>query len=291
MKAFRQLSGPVWIRRLLGPGMGVAAGLALVVSAQEEGLEGPPGHAGREGPASAAPSALGEEDFSALRSASPFRRVLDPAETYALRGYARYDDLQMATLYNKETEQTLVINPDTWSEEGLRLIAIETAPELDGVTAKVSFGGEEVELRYEPSQISPQPRPQSSGDGRRDGDRERRGPSPQDVERFRSLSEENQVKLREYIGHIMRTYPDMSRTERGNMIRGAMIRLTDGRDLEVPSAPSGEGGGERTRGGDSPRGGESSRGGDSSRGGESSRGPGPTRGGDSSRGGGDSRRP
>jgi hypothetical protein len=35
----------------------------------------------------------------------------------------------------------------------------------------------------------------------------------------------------------MRSYPNISREERGNMIRGAMIRLTDGRDLDVPKPP------------------------------------------------------
>ncbi len=35
----------------------------------------------------------------------------------------------------------------------------------------------------------------------------------------------------------MKNYPNLSREERGNMIRGAMMRLTDGRDLEIPQAP------------------------------------------------------
>lgn len=34
----------------------------------------------------------------------------------------------------------------------------------------------------------------------------------------------------------MKNYPNLSREERGNMIRGAMMRLTDGRDLEVPQS-------------------------------------------------------
>jgi hypothetical protein len=193
-----------------------------------------------------APPGLDEGDFAALRGASPFSRVLDPAETYALRGYARLDGIQWATLYNKQTQKTLVVDPETLTEEGLRLIEIQTAPELEEVSARISFGGEEIELKYEPAQLSPQPRPPRSEGSRGSGEGERRGPSPQDIERFRSLSEENQQKLRDYIGHIMRTYPEMSRTERGNMIRGAVVRLADGRDLEVPPAP--EGGGERGSG-------------------------------------------
>jgi hypothetical protein len=33
----------------------------------------------------------------------------------------------------------------------------------------------------------------------------------------------------------MKSYPNMSRDEKGNLIRGAMIKLTDGRDIEMPT--------------------------------------------------------
>ncbi len=43
-----------------------------------------------------------------------------------------------------------------------------------------------------------------------------------------------QKKFHEYIKQTMKKYPNVSREERGNMIRGALIRLTDGHDIEVP---------------------------------------------------------
>jgi tetratricopeptide (TPR) repeat protein len=55
--------------------------------------------------------------------------------------------------------------------------------------------------------------------------------------REKKETEEKQAKLREYIGAVMKNYPNLSREERGNLIRGAMMRLTDGRDIEVPQAP------------------------------------------------------
>jgi hypothetical protein len=193
------------------------------------------------------PGSIESSDFEALKESSPFGRVLDPAEVYVLRGVASFDDIQMATVYNRQTKKTVLVTPEKKTDEGLQLVEVSqppSAPEyaLAAVSARISFAGDEVELRYEESQISPQPRPGGGGDGRRDGhgkgdDGKRKGPSKEDIARYRALPQEKQQKLREYIGHVMRSYPNISREERGNMIRGAMIRLTDGRDLDVPKPP------------------------------------------------------
>ncbi|MCH1407598.1 MAG: hypothetical protein L7V87_01065 [Verrucomicrobiales bacterium] len=193
------------------------------------------------------PGPIESSDFEALKEASPFGRVLDPAEVYVLRGVASFDDIQMATVYNRQTEKTVLVTPEKETEEGLQLVEVSqppSAPEyaLAAVSARISFAGDEVELRYEESQILPQPRPDGGGDGRRNehgkgDDGKRKGPSKEDVARYRALPQEKQQKLREYIGHVMRSYPNISREERGNMIRGAMIRLTDGQDLDVPKPP------------------------------------------------------
>lgn len=199
------------------------------------------------------PEAPSESDFAALRKTSPFTRVLSLSETYALRGVAKIDEKQVATLYNRETKKTIVVTPEGDNELGLALVEVVPASELEEVAAKISFAGDEAELKYALDEIFPQP----GASGRDRGRRGRRGPSPQDIERYKSLSEENQGKLREYIGHVMRNYPEMSRQEKGNLIRGAMIRLGDGRDIEVPPAPaeagSNDGGESRSR----ERGGES----------------------------------
>lgn len=193
------------------------------------------------------PGPVESSDFEALKEASPFGRVLDPAEVYVLRGVASFDDIQMATVYNRQTKKTVLVTPEKKTDEGLQLVEVSqppSAPEyaLAAVSARISFAGDEVELRYEESQISPQTRPGGGGDGRGDGhgkgdDGKRKGPSKEDIARYRALPQEKQQKLREYIGHVMRSYPNISREERGNMIRGAMIRLTDGRDLDVQKPP------------------------------------------------------
>jgi len=185
-----------------------------------------------------APNATAEGDFSALRSASPFARVLNPAETYALRGVAHVDDLALATLYNRETKKTFVVTPDTSSEEGIQLVEIERNWELEGVKARVSFAGEEVELIYDPQQFASAPRQGRGGDGKgKGGDGEkRRGPSKEEMDRYQKLGPEKQKVFQQYIRHVMETYPDMPREERGNLMRGALIQLTDGKALDFKPA-------------------------------------------------------
>ena len=105
------------------------------------------------------PEAPSENDFTALRRTSPFTRVLSLPETYALRGVATINNEQVATLYNRETKKTIVVTPDGKNEAGLSLVEIVPASDLEGVAAKISFAGDEAELKYELSQIFPQPRP------------------------------------------------------------------------------------------------------------------------------------
>jgi len=208
----------------------IALGLATRLSAQER-LPTP-------GPEPEAPSA---SDFEALRKTSPFTRVLNLSETYALRGVARINGEQVATLYNRETKKTLVVTPDGKNEAGIALVDVSRAPQLEAVTAKISFAGDEAELKYETTQLYPEPKGVPGGPtppGGRPPEGEQRGPSPQDIERFKALPEEKQAKLREYIGAVMKNYPNMSREERGNLIRGAMMRLTDGREIEIPQSPA-----------------------------------------------------
>lgn len=194
------------------------------------------------------PASLEEGDFDSVRDASPFTRVLSISETYALRGVAELGSIQYATLYDREKKKTILVSPEGGQIEsddpGIKLVQIIPARSLEGVAAKISFAGEEVELKYDVAQISPDPpKGSSSGDGRggdrRGDDGHRKGPSKEDIERFRSLPEEKQKKLREYIGHVMKSYPEMSRSEKGNLIRGAMIKLTDGREIDMPGGDGG----------------------------------------------------
>ncbi len=219
------------------------------------------------------PQPLGDNHFEALLGNSPFLRVLDLTETYALRGIAEIDGEKVATLFNKQTEKSVLVSAATPNAEQMRLVGVNEATDfLAGISATIAVAGEEVELKFEPERVAPKPkgRPSggpgnASGGDRRDGDSQRRGPSKEDMERYKSLPDEKKEKFREYIRQSMQKYPDMSREERGNLIRGALTRLAEGGDISIDANNSGggSGGGGDNRGGGDGR--SSDRGGDRGR--------------------------
>mgnify|MGYP001179724335 CR=1 FL=1 len=128
----------------------IMAAAALSLSAGESELLV---FAGVEGP-----SSLEVADFAALKGASPFVRILNPAEIYTLKGVARVDEEHLATLYNRETKKSVVVSPKEASDEGIKLIQVAGGQGLEGVTATVSFAGEEVELKYQLEGLNMGPR-------------------------------------------------------------------------------------------------------------------------------------
>lgn len=182
------------------------------------------------------PSPAEEGDFASLKQASPFVRVLDPSETYVLRGVAEVDNISVATLQDRQTKKTFVVTRDEKNEAGIQLIEVSSGGELAGVKATVSFAGEEIELGYDIAQFAAAPRSASSQSRGKDGggpDGKRRGPSKEEMERYKALGPEKQKVFQQYIQQIVKKYPEMPREERGNMIRGALIRLTDGQELDL----------------------------------------------------------
>ncbi len=188
-----------------------------------------------------------EKLFTALKSTSPFLRTLNISETYSLRAVAIYEDLAFARVYNKSTKQTITIEVGGEPQAGLNLIKIiepGDSSNLTEVAARISFAGEIAELKYSPEQLAPASRGGSSGSGRsgggdrprgdgKDGDR-KRGGSPEDRAKYEKLDDKKKEKLREYIKSTVSKYPDMPGEERGNLIRGALQKLSEGRDLDIP---------------------------------------------------------
>lgn len=197
------------------------------------------------------PQPVSKEYFSAIHSQSPFLRTLNIAETYALRGVAEIGGDPVATLYNRQTKKTLLVTKDKPNEAGIQMVEVVPAQNLDGVGVKVSFAGEVVELKYDSEVVSPQPKSKGKpgGDGKPSSGGRRRGPSKKDMARYNSLSDEQKQKFRDYARQTMQKYPNLSREERFNMIRGAMTRLTDGRDIELDSTSSSSGSGSSSNSG------------------------------------------
>ena len=192
------------------------------------------------------PRPLDPAHFESLRSSSPFRRTLNLSDTYALRGVANIGGEPVATLYNRESKKSVVVTSSAANGDGMQLVEVVPASDLTGVAAKISFSGEEVELSFEPERIAPVPKDaprqgEAGKDGKRHGGEKRRGPSKQDIERYKALSEKQREQFRAYIRQTMQKYPNLSREERGNMIRGAMTRLSDGGELNLDAKPPSRG--------------------------------------------------
>ncbi|MCB1064603.1 MAG: hypothetical protein KDN20_17000 [Verrucomicrobiae bacterium] len=196
----------------------------------------------------ALPPSLEANHFEALMGNSPFLRTLNLSETYALRGIAEIDGEQVATLYNRETKKSIIVSGVKVNAEQMKLVAVSESEALDGISATIAVAGEEVDLKFELDRVAPKPKNPKGGSGPsntgvKKAEEPRRGPSKEDMERYQALSDAQKEKFRDYIRQTMQKYPDMSREERGNMIRGAMTRLSDGHDISVESSSTNGGGG------------------------------------------------
>lgn len=189
------------------------------------------------------PRAVTEADFEMVKKSSPFLRTLNLSDTYLLRAVVSMGGESLATLYNRNTKETVVVSTASESRNGMRLMGVSKADDLGRVSVEVSVGGEVVELKYDEKSITPVGDGSSIGGGKakagkdgRDGKEQPKGPRPEEVKRYKELSPEKREKFHQYIRQTMKKYPDISREEKGNMIRGALIRLSDGQDIEVDEA-------------------------------------------------------
>jgi len=191
---------------------------------------------GRDGVADL-PRQVTEADFEMVKKSSPFLRTLDLSDTYQLRALVSMGEESLATLYNRNTKETVVVSTGSESRNGMRLMGVSKADELGKVSVEVSVGGEVVALKYDEKSVTPVGKnlPASEGQAKdgKDGKEKPKGPRPEEVKRYKALSPEKQEIFHQYIRQTMKKYPDLSREEKGNMIRGALIRLSDGQDIEV----------------------------------------------------------
>lgn len=183
------------------------------------------------------PRPLTAGDFEQLKSRSPFLRTLNLSDTYLLRAVVSMGDESLATLYNRDTKETVVISSINEDKRGMKLIKVSSADDLGNVSVKVALGGEVMELKYDAGRVSPAGKGSSGRSGeKKDGGSDRKkhkGPAPEEVKRYKSLSPDKREKFHAYVKQTMKKYPNLSREERGNMIRGALIRLADGHDVEA----------------------------------------------------------
>lgn len=111
------------------------------------------------------------EDFSPLRTSSPFLRSLDLSESLILTGIARIKGEVFATLLDRETKETHVVSQSA-NPLGWRMVGIAgNQADLGTVTAQISVaGGEVFSVRFDENQLKPGETRPGGGPGGSPGD-------------------------------------------------------------------------------------------------------------------------
>tara|TARA_R110002096_G_scaffold319334_2_gene513546 strand:- start:197 stop:814 length:618 start_codon:yes stop_codon:yes gene_type:complete len=180
-------------------------------------------------------------DFVALTAQSPFSRALNLSDSLILTGIATLDTEKVATLLNKETNETYVVSSQL-NAQGWKMVELKVDDDLEKVAATVSVeGGEVVTVRYAEWQLKPgEARPGGGvgdgaispggtggkGKGGKGGDGERRGPPPEMREKMMTLSEDQRGKLFQKMMELREKSPDMPREERGKIMSEMVEKMT-----------------------------------------------------------------
>ena len=177
------------------------------------------------------PPAVKGSHFSELRDQSPFTRTLNLSDSLILTGIAHVDNIQVATLLNKETKETFVVSGEA-NSQGWKMVELNSNTDLEKVAAKISVdGGQVVTVRYGEWQLKPgEARPgagSGNASGNSDGRQERRGP-PQEVrEKIAKLSDEQRSKLFSKFHEIRQKHPNLSEDDRRAMFRKMLDKVSD----------------------------------------------------------------
>jgi hypothetical protein len=181
------------------------------------------------------PQPVGSEHFEALMNRSPFLRTLDLAETFVLRGLANIGADPVATLYNRETKETIrVTGRDEANKFGMKLVSVIPANDLVGVSVMVSVGGEEVELKYEANRIAPSPKPRQQYTVKYD-DKGRPIPPEQLIKKYHSMNSDQRRAYYRWREEYYRKHPGLSESEkRFPIVDKAIDAIKSGKEPPKP---------------------------------------------------------
>ncbi len=253
--------------------------------------------------ASALPKPFDAARLSSLIENPPFTRSVNPSDSLVLSGLAFIDGKPVATLFNTETKESLVVS-EIPNVKGWTLNEAPVTTDVTRAQAKISIGGEIVSIRYNRDALTPdklrRDRGSSSSSPSSGGDsgyqRSRPEPTPEDRERwdrYRSLSDSARSRLREEMDRNRERLMNATPEERAAFMRNTFDRVaredqSGGGSSSSSSSSRGYDRGDSGRsssGGSSYGSGRSSYGGGSSGGssrgsyggGSDGRGPGPSR--------------
>lgn len=146
--------------------------------------------------------------LNSLIANPPFTRTVNPSDSLVLSGLAFIAGKPVATLFDTETKESITVSEQP-NAKGWTLTEAPVLTDFTRAQAKVSIGGEVVSIRYnkealtpdklkkERSNSSPGGPPPSSSSSSRGYERSGPRPSQEDIDRYRSLSEKGQARLRD----------------------------------------------------------------------------------------------
>jgi len=172
-----------------------------------------------------------KENFRNLLENSPFQRVLDFKETYALRGIAKVDDQSVAWLYNRHKKKTITVRESEANGLGMTLVAVNHDPnDLQGVSVEVRIGNEAIELNYEADRLAPK----TQAGKKYPVDRAGRAIPPQRlIDKFRKMNREQMALYQRWRADMVKKSPKMDKSaERFPHIEKAMDAILRGRKPE-----------------------------------------------------------
>jgi hypothetical protein len=184
----------------------------------------------------AVPAAVTEQDFSALKTSSPFLRSLDLSQSLILTGFARIEGDLYATLLDRETKETHVVSKAA-NPQGWRMVAVAgDQNDLETVTAQIAMASGEVfavrfdEQQWKPGEAKPgggqggpASPPQRGPDGRPvyanfregiSGDGFRGPPPPEMVAKLEKLDDQTRERLIQGIREYRDKNPNVSSEEK-----------------------------------------------------------------------------
>ncbi len=179
------------------------------------------------------PKPFNPEQLNALIDNPPFTRSVNPSDSLVLSGLAFIDGKPVATLFNTETRESLVVS-DKPNFKGWTLSEAPAVTDITRAQAKVSIGGEIVSIRYNKEALSPDKRRQESRGGPPPGGPsggegyQRSGPRPsqEDIDRFRSLSDSARSRLREEFERNRERLMNATPEERSAFMRSTFERVS-----------------------------------------------------------------
>jgi len=169
-------------------------------------------------------------DFAALITQSPFNRPLNVSGSLVLTGIAKIDNQEVATLLDTQTNQTYVVSSAP-NEMGWKMVEVSPNEDLERVTAKISVGGEVVNIRYaevklKPGQTHPGGgKPRLEDTGPRKSENAPSGPPDEIRKKMDDLSPEQREKFINKMRELKDKHPEMSSEDRSNYARKTLEKM------------------------------------------------------------------